>query len=92
MVLNPNGIEPTFLKLDSRSPGAGFIPIINSNVFNFNQFYEYKKTFNAVFKEGFSPVLGSIPRLPKKLIYSFSFDINTQVMFSKVFFKQTIFV
>ena len=34
MVLNPNGIEPTFLKLDSWSPGAGFIPIINSNVLN----------------------------------------------------------
>ena len=26
-----HGIEPTFLKLDSWSPGAGFIPIINSN-------------------------------------------------------------
>ena len=33
-VLNPNGIEPTFLKLDSWSPGAGFIPIITSNVLN----------------------------------------------------------
>ena len=31
MVLNPNEIEPTFLKLDSWSPGAGFIPIITSN-------------------------------------------------------------
>ena len=27
MVLNPNGIEPTFLKLGLWSPGAGFIPI-----------------------------------------------------------------
>ena len=34
MVLNPNEIEPTFLKLDSWLPGAGFIPIINSNVLN----------------------------------------------------------
>ena len=34
MVLNPNGIEPTFLKLDSWSPGAGFIPIITSNALN----------------------------------------------------------
>ena len=34
MVLNPNGIEPTFLNLDSWSPGAGFIPIITSNVLN----------------------------------------------------------
>ena len=32
MVLNPNGIEPTFL--DSWSPGASFIPIITSNVLN----------------------------------------------------------
>ena len=31
MVLNPNGIEPTFLKLDSWSPGAGFIPINKCN-------------------------------------------------------------
>ena len=34
MVFNPNGIEPTFLKLDSWSPGAGFIPIITYNVLN----------------------------------------------------------
>ena len=34
MVFNPNGTEPTFLKFDSWSPGAGFIPIINSNVLN----------------------------------------------------------
>ena len=32
MVLNPHGIEPTFLKLDSWRPVAGFIPIITSNV------------------------------------------------------------
>ena len=35
MVLNPNGIRPTFLKLDSWSPGAVFIPIITSNVLNY---------------------------------------------------------
>ena len=34
MVLNPHGIEPTFLKLDSWSPGVGFIPIITSNALN----------------------------------------------------------
>ena len=34
MVLNPNGIEPTFLKFDSWSLGADFIPIITSNVLN----------------------------------------------------------
>ena len=34
MVLNPNGIEPTFLKLDRWLPGAGSIPTITSNVLN----------------------------------------------------------
>ena len=34
MVLNPHGIEPTFLKLGSWLPGAGFIPIITYNVLN----------------------------------------------------------
>ena len=32
MILNPHRIEPTFLKLDYWSPGAGFIPIITSNI------------------------------------------------------------
>ena len=31
LVLHPHGIEPTFLKLDCWSPGAGFIPIITTN-------------------------------------------------------------
>ena len=35
MVLNLNGIEPTFFKLDSWSPGAGFIPIITFNILNY---------------------------------------------------------
>ena len=73
MVLNPKGIEPTFLKFDSWSPGAGFIPIITSNIFNQikkKRIQEKKtvlfiqKTFNAVFRNRFNPVLGSIPRLP----------------------------
>ena len=34
MVLNPHGIEPTFLKLNSWSPGADFIPVITPNVLN----------------------------------------------------------
>ena len=29
-----HGIEPTFLKLDSWSPGVGFIPIITYNISN----------------------------------------------------------
>ena len=78
MVLNPSGNEPTFLKLDSWSPGAGFIPIITTQCIKLNKekrILEEKKTvlciqktFNAVFKNGFNPVLGSIPRLPKKYI------------------------
>ena len=30
LVLHPHGIAPTFLKLDSWSLGAGFIPIIST--------------------------------------------------------------
>ena len=67
MVLNPKGIEPTFLKLDSWSPGAGFIPIITSNTLNYikkKRIQEKKtvlciqKTFNAVIKNWFNLVLG----------------------------------
>ena len=36
MVLNPHGIEPTFLELDSWSLGTGFIPIITYNVLNYS--------------------------------------------------------
>ena len=43
MVLNPNGIEFTFLKLDLWSPGAGFIPIIISNILNYIKKKEFKK-------------------------------------------------
>ena len=62
MVLNPNGIEPTFLKLDSWAPGAGFIPIIKKEK---KTVLCIQKTINAVFKNGFNLVLGSIPRLYK---------------------------
>ena len=34
MVLNPHWIEPTFLELDSWSPGANFISFITYNVSN----------------------------------------------------------
>ena len=34
LVLHPHGIAPTFLKLDSWSPGAGFIPIISTKGIN----------------------------------------------------------
>ena len=76
MVLNPNGIEPTFLKFYSWSPGAGFIPIITSNILNHikkkiiqekKRVLCIQKTFNAVFKNGFNLDLGSIPRIPLSL-------------------------
>ena len=61
MVLNPNGIEPTLLKLDSWSPGAGFIPIITSNILNYirkkKQFYAYKKHLTQFLKMGSIPFL-----------------------------------
>ena len=82
MVLSPNGIEPTFLKLDSWSPGAGSIPYYNLKCIKLDEEKKnlrkkksvscIQKTFNAVFKNGFSQVLGSIPRLPF-LILTWSF-------------------
>ena len=57
MVLNPHGIEPTFLKLDSWSPGAGFIPFITSIVLNQikkekNKIYAYKRHLTQQLKKG----------------------------------------
>ena len=63
MVLNQNGIEPTFLKLDSGSPGAGFIPIITSNILDYikekknsrkkkNSFMRTKKHLTQFLKMG----------------------------------------
>ena len=69
--MHPHGIEATFLKLDSWSPGTGFIPIITSNVLNQIKkeiMYEVLcllKTFDVIFKNWFNPVLGSIPRIPE---------------------------
>jgi hypothetical protein len=74
LVLHPHGIAPTFLKLDSWSPEAGSIPIITYNVSNWikkermqekNSFIN-TKTFIEILKNGFNPVLGSIPRLPER--------------------------
>ena len=75
-LFNSNGIEPTFLKLNSWSPGAGFIPIITSNVLNQikkkriqinKSVLCIQKKFYSVFKNGFNPVLGSIPCLPQDI-------------------------
>ena len=60
MVLNQNGIEPTFLKFDSWSLGAGFIPIKTSNILNYikkkrikkKQFSAYKKHLTQFLKMG----------------------------------------
>ena len=85
MVLNPNGIEPTFLILDSRSPGAGFIPI---KLYREKRIQEKKKTvlciqktFNAVFKNGFNPFLGSIPRLPTGTSKKKNYHVNASWCF-----------
>ena len=60
LVLQPQGIEPTFLKLNSWSPGAGLIPIIYSK--GIKQIRKgkivRKKKFSSLFahikrKEGF---------------------------------------
>ena len=57
MVLNLHGIESTFLKLDSWSPGVGFISIITSNVLNCYNVSKknglcIQKTFTAILKMG----------------------------------------
>ena len=47
MVLNPHGIKPTFLKLNSWSPGAGFISSKNvlKKCEGKKKFYAYKNIF-----------------------------------------------
>ena len=74
MVLNPNWIEPTLLKLDSWSPRAGFIFYYNLECIKLDKEKKIlggkksvlciQKSFNAVFQDWFNPVLGLIPRLP----------------------------
>ena len=67
LVLHPNGMPPTFLKLDSWSPGAVFIPIISTKGMNQikkgnckkkYQFNAYKKIYYIIEN------IGAIPRLP----------------------------
>ena len=60
MVFNPHGIEPTSLKLDFWSTGAGFITILTYNIINYikkermqedkNQFYAHKKHLTQFLK------------------------------------------
>ena len=53
MVLNPNGIEPTFLKLGFVVAGGSFYSIITSNILNYikkkKQFYADNSTFRHRF-------------------------------------------
>ena len=64
LVLHPHGIAPTVLKLDSWSPGLGFIPILSTKGINQikkgnckkkNEFYAFKKIY-YIFK-----TMGAIP-------------------------------
>ena len=77
LVLHPHGIAPTFLKLDSWSPGAGFIPIISTK--GINQIkkgkllkklsFMHTKRFNTFFKGWVKFRVGAISRLPSFLCF-----------------------
>ena len=77
MVLNPNGIEPTILKFDSWSPGAGFIPIVSTKGISqikkekFAICFMHIKRFNIFFKYGCQFRVGAIPRLPYSPLFIF---------------------
>ena len=68
------GIGPTFLKLDSRSPEVGFVPIISTKGINEikkgnckkkTKFHEYKKIY-YIFRNMGAIRVGAIPLLPNK--------------------------
>ena len=81
MVLKPHGIEPTFLKLDSWSLGAGFIPIITSNSMKKKIKFMHTKRFNTFSKNVYNPVLGSNPRIPPwKFVCFYCCNIKTFVV------------
>ena len=67
VVLQPRGIAPTFLKLDSWSPGASFIPIIRDKSYkeekNCKKKVSYTKRLNTFFKRLVQFHVGAIPRL-----------------------------
>ena len=75
LVLYTRGIVPTFLKFDSWSPGAGFIPIISTK--GINQIKKRKNVNKSsvlciqkikyIFKRWVKFRVGGIPRLPKHL-------------------------
>ena len=65
MVLNPHGIEPIFLKLNSWSPGVydklQCIKLEKERM-NFRRKKNYKHLTQFLKKNSFTPVLGLIPR------------------------------
>ena len=77
-----HGIEPKrdwthFLKIGFVVAGSGFYSYYNLQCIKLdkeNRIQEKKsflckqKTFNALFKNGFDPVLGSIPRIPESFV------------------------
>ena len=71
LILHPHGILPTFLKLDSWSPGAGFIPIIFNKGINqitkgkfLEKSYMDTNRFNTFFERLVQFRVGAIPHLP----------------------------
>ena len=77
--LHPREIVTTFLKLNSWSPGLGFIPIISTKRINQIDQKHWKiarkklsfmhtKRFNTFFKRWVQFRVGAIPRLPKIVI------------------------
>ena len=66
MVLNPHGIDPTFLKLDSWPLGCRFYSYYNLKSIKLDK--ERDNLMNKIsFKNVFNSVLGSIAPLPLKI-------------------------
>ena len=82
LVLHPHGIAPTFLKLDSWSLGAGFIPIISNKGINLIKkkfkFYAHKK-ISYILKRWMQFRVGAIPRLPMLIIVFLRRAIDTPI-------------
>ena len=82
MVLHPPGIAPNFLKLDSWSKGAGFIPILSTKGINQikkrnckkkNKFYAYKKIYNIFKNMSAIPCGCNSPSTIKRISLHFQF-------------------
>ena len=74
MVLNPQEIEPTFLKIDFVVAGSGFNSYYYLQCIELDEkrkkerktlSFMHAKNILRIFKNGFNPVLGLILRLPK---------------------------